>query len=542
VSAFLFRLGRSCARHPFRVLGAWLLVAFALLTLNGTVGGDYNDEFRIPGADAQHAADVLHDSFPARAGVGSRFVFHTTDGRLDEGADRAVVTSAVRRLAAGHDVADVSDPFAPGAGAISRDGRTAYADVTYRVDKVDQTHLADARRVVDAARAAGVRTEFNGSLASVEQDGPSSELIGLVIAVAVLLFAFGSVIAMGLPIGTALIGIVIGLAGVGLVAGITDVPSSTQTVATMIGLGVGIDYALFVVTRHRQHLHDGMAVADAAGTANATSGQAVLFAGTTVVIAILGLVIAGLPLVTMMGVAVAIVVVAAMVAAVTLLPGLLGLAGTKIDALSVHRRHRPARSAPATADEPTFAERWAQRVGGRPVRYAVASFVALGALAVPVVSMRIAFADDGNVATSHTQRRAYDLLSAAFGPGFNGPMQVVVQMPRGGDQAAVSRVAGALRDDPGIAEVDRPIVNPAGDTALVVTNPTTSPQDEATDALVHHLRRDVLPDALAGTDAHAYVTGQAMATDVSSRITDRLPWFIAAVVAPSFVLLMAAFR
>jgi RND superfamily putative drug exporter len=538
MSAFLYRLGRGCARHPFRVFGAWLALAAAVMVLSGTVGGDYHNTFRIPGADSQRAADVLKDRFPSRSGVSSRFVFHTTSGRLDDNANRAVVGAAVQRLAGDHDVVDVTDPFAPGSGAISADGRTAYADVSYGVDKVDATHLADARAVVDAAQASGVQTEFNGNLAFVDQDAPSSELIGLVVAVLVLLFAFGSVIAMGLPIGTALIGIVVGLAGVGVVAGVIDVPTVTQTVGVMIGLGVGIDYALFIVTRHRQHLHEGMAVADAAGVANATSGRAVLFAGTTVVIAILGLVVAGLPMVTAMGLAVAVIVIVAMLAAVTLLPALLGVAGTKIDRLSIHRRGHGS----AQPERATWAGRWAHRVGTRPGRYAAASLATLCVLAVPVLSMRIGIADDGNAATSHTERRAYDLLSDGFGRGFNGPMMVVVDLPDPSDRTAVDRVADALANVLGIAKVDAPVTNGAGDTVLVRADPTTSPQDQATDALVHHLRDDVLPDAVAGTNARAMLTGQATTTDISSRITNRLPWFIAAVVGVSFVLLMLAFR
>ena len=251
-----------------------------------------------------------------------------------------------------------------------------------------------------------------------------------------------------------------------------DVPEFSLILCMMIGLGVGIDYALFIVTRHRQHLHDGMSVEDAAGTANATAGQAVLFAGTTVVIAILGLFLAGLPAITPMGVAVALVVTVSMVAAVTLLPGLLGLAGTKIDKLSIHRKAHVAKPA-----EATVSGRWAHHVGSHPVRYAVVGLVALCALAIPALSMRIGVPDDGNAAADTTQRIAYDLLADGFGPGFNGPIQVVVEVPAPADQAAVDRIHDALQADPGVAAVTAPVFNAAGDTAVLTANPTTAPQD-----------------------------------------------------------------
>jgi RND superfamily putative drug exporter len=280
-----------------------------------------------------------------------------------------------------------------------------------------------------------------------------------------------------------------------------------------------------------------MTVEDSAGTAIATAGQAVLFAGTTVVIAILGLFLAGLPAITSMGVSVALVVVVAMMAAVTLLPGLLGLAGTKIDKLSIHRKKHVDKPAHAT-----FSGRWANHVGSHPVRYAVVGLVALCAIAAPALSMRIGTADDGNAAAHTTQRKAYDLLADAFGSGFNGPIQVVVDVPTPSDQVAVDRVHDALQADPGVAAVTAPVFNLAHDTALLTVNPTSAPQDARTDALVRHLRSDVLPATIAGTNAKALLTGQAMITDLTERITNRLPIFIAAIVAMSFVLLMIVFR
>ena len=537
MSAFLFRLGRSSARHPFRVLGLWLVAAIAVVALQGAAGGQFDNSSRVPGVESQHAADVLNNRFPSQGGQSARIVLHTDNGRLDDGDHATTVEQARAQLAGGHDVTGVTDPFAAESAAISADGQTAYLDVTYSLDKLSATQLDDAMAVTDVARVGGVDVELTGSLALLAQEAPSSELIGVGVAIIVLLVAFGSVVAMGLPIVTALMGIFVGAAAVGVLSAFMDVPEFSLILCAMIGLGVGIDYALFIVTRHRQHLHDGMSVEDSAGTAVATAGQAVLFAGTTVVIAILGLFLAGLPAISSMGAAVALVVTVSMAAAITLLPGLLGLAGTKIDKLSIHRKAHVAKPAPET-----ISGRWAHHVGSHPVRYAVVSLGALCAIAIPALSMRIGTPDDGNAPKDTTQRTAYDQLAQGFGRGFNGPIQVVVEVPASADKAAVNRVHDALQADPGVAAVTAPVFNATGDTAVLTANPTTAPQDERTDQLVRHLRSDVLPAAVSGTDAKVSLTGQAMMTDLTDRIMSRLPVFIAAVVAMSFLLLMIVFR
>jgi RND superfamily putative drug exporter len=536
MSEFLFRLGRRCARHPFRVLGLWLVGAVALVAWQGHVGGEFKDNFRVPGVESQKAADVLASRFPTRSGTTGRIVFHA-DHRLDDPATEPAIEQARAQLASGHDVVAVTDPFDPRGPTVSADGRTAYLDVQYSVQVLKAEHLADATSAVAHSRAAGVRTELTGSIAGAGQKPQGKEMLGIAVAVVVLLVAFGSAIAMGIPIGTALFGIGVGAVGMKVLAGFADVPTVSEMLGMMIGLGVGIDYALFVVTRYRQHLHEGASVADAAGTANATAGQAVLFAGGTVVIAILGLQLAGLPAITMMGLATAIVVAVAMVAAVTLLPALLGLAGTKIDRLSIHRKSHVAKPAAET-----LSGRWAHHVGRHPVRYAIASFAVLCAIALPVLHMRIGMADDGNAAPATTERKAYDLLADAFGKGFNGPIHVVLETPTPGDHSAAARLHDALAADPGVAAVTPAQFNQQGDTAILLVEPKTSPQDAATDALVRHLRHDVLPAATSGTTARATLTGRAMVTDLTERIASRLPWFIGAVVALSFVLLMIVFR
>ncbi len=538
MSDFLFRLGRRTARHPYRTLGVWLLIAVAVFSLNASFGGEVANDFRVPGVEAQQARDLLKERFPTQSGTAGLVVFHVGEGRLDEPARRSEIATALERLRTGDHVTLVTDPFDLSGPTVSPDGRTAFTNVQYDRQTLDRVSYDQAVSAVERTRAAGIQTEISGSIASAADAVEGREGIGLVVAVVVLLVAFGSVIAMGIPIGTAVLGLAVGLGGIGILAGITSVPEVSPMLAAMIGLGVGIDYALFVVTRHRQHLHEGMSVADAAGRANATAGQSVLFAGTTVVIALVGLLLADIPSITTMGAAVAIVVLVAMAMAVTMLPAFLGMAGTKIDRLSVRRRQ-------TTGDGtgPTVSSRWASRVGHRPWPYAVASLVALVALSVPVTQLRIGWADDGNAAASTTQRKSYDLLAEAFGKGFNGPLTIVVDSAGTSAAPAVERVRAALSTDPAIASVSPPRLSAAGDTAVVLATPTSSPQDVATSDLVKRLRAEVLPSTLAGTGSTALITGQtAFFEDISQKLTDRLPTFIAAVVALSFLLLMMVFR
>jgi putative drug exporter of the RND superfamily len=536
MSQFLYRLGRRCAAHPFRTMGAWLLAGAVVFALSGTIGGDPVNDYRVPGVESQHAFDTLTDRFPEFSGSSGRVVFHVDRGRIDDATHTRAIEAAVARLGEGADVSVVTDPFDPAAPTVSPDGRTAFTTLQYDELTLQPRHYDAVVDAIAPTRAAGVQSEVSGEIANAAAEVQGQEAIGLAVAVVVLLLAFGSIIAAGVPLATALIGVALGMAGLGILAGFTSVPDTSPVLAIMIGLGVGIDYALFVVTRFRQHLHEGMPVADAAGRANATAGQAVLFAGTTVVIAIVGLLLAGLPAVTTMGFAVAISVVVAMVIAVTLLPALLGWAGLRIDKWRIHRRKA------TDAAHETLSGRWAHHVGRRPARYAGGALVLLLVLAAPVFALRVGFADDGNAAPGTTQREAYDLTTEAYGPGFNGPLTVVVS----GDGAAggtATRVHDALSGTPGIAQVSQPLANPAGDTAVLFANPTTAPGDKATAHLLTDVRDDVLPAAIDGTGATAEVTGStAFFEDLSVRISDRLPLFIAAVVALSFVLLTIVFR
>jgi RND superfamily putative drug exporter len=344
---------------------------------------------------------------------------------------------------------------------------------------------------------------------------------------------------MSLPIAVALIGLLVGTSAIGILSGVMTVPSITLIVASMLGLGVGIDYALFILARHRQNLDDGMPVPEAVGRANATAGLSVLFAGVTVVVAIAGLQVAGIPMLTMMGWGSALMVAIVMLAAVTLLPGLLGLAGRKVNSLRVpFVKQKPANNPRSKSG------RWAAKVVARPVRYGIIAAVLLGVLAAPVAALRIGFSDDGNAAPASTLRKSYDLLADGFGPGFNGPIQVSVEVDGSADdEAALRDIGAALADDPGIASVSEPVLSPNGDLAVIVATPTTSPQDAETTQLVDRLRSDVLPAAAQGHDVEPMVTGgTAFGVDISDRLQSRMLLFIGAVIGLSFLVLMVVFR
>ncbi len=439
-------------------------------------------------------------------------------------------------------------PTEAGANGISARGDIGYAVVNYaktsnEIKSEDLTRLENA---MQPARDAGMQVEFGGEVARAGErpDLGSTEIYGLIAAMIVLLIAFGSVVAMGVPIGTALVGLAVGLSTVTVLTNFFDISQIATTIATMIGLGVGIDYALFVVTRHREQLAAGMTVPESAGHANGTSGMAVVFAGTTVVIAICGLVVAGIPTVTTMGFASAVVVAVSVVAAITLLPALLGLAGTKINSLRlpwVKRNQGKAEMHPDNIRKGMWV-RWATHVASKPWRYLIASVAVLLALAAPALSMRLGQTDAGTLSKSSTQRQAYDLLGTGFGKGFNGPLLLVAEVPSGG-AGALAPVVQAVGADPDVDAVGLPRLNPGGNTAVIRVLPKSSPQAPATSELVSRLRADVLPAAVAGTGVKVYVGGSTAAfIDISDRIASRLPWFIGAVIGLSFLLLMVVFR
>ena len=415
MSRLLYRLGHFAGRHPWRVLAAWVLVAGIAFALNSAFGGATNDTFRLPGAESQRAADALSDRFPAQSVDAAQVVVHSDDG-VTGAAARHSFAQARAALARVPHVVGVTNPYDPRGPTVSPDGRTAFATLAFDSDKIGPVEYEAAQAATKSLRDAGMQVEYTGLLGLAETtDPPASEMLGLLIAIIVLAIAFGSLVAMTLPIGVALIGLFVGGSAIGILSGYLAVPSITTIVATMLGLGVGIDYALFILARHRQNLAEGMPVPEAVGRANATAGLSVLFAGITVIVAVASLQVVGIPMLTAMGWGTALMVAVTMVAAVSLLPGLLGLVGRRVNSLRVPFV-RQRQIAPAE----TRSGRWAKRVVARPVRYGVVAAVLLGILAIPAFALRIGFADDGNAVPGSTLRSSYDLLADSFGPGFNG--------------------------------------------------------------------------------------------------------------------------
>ncbi len=434
----------------------------------------------------------------------------------------------------------MSSPYDPRGPTVSEDGQTAFATVAFDIQKVGVEELDAAEKAVQDVRDAGIQVEYDGGLGYAElPEGGDSEKIGIILAIVILAVAFGSLVAMSLPIVTALMAIVVGSSAIGIMSGLVDVPKITGVVAMMLGLGVGIDYALFILTRHRQNLAAGQSVPVAIGRANATAGLSVLFAGFTVMVAILGLKVSGVPMLEKMGYGSAIMVAVVMLASVTLLPAILGVVKHRVNSAKVpFVKQQPAYNPDAAS------ARWTARVVNKPLRYGGVAAVILGVLAIPVFSMHLGFADAGNDAKDSTTRKSYDLMADGYGAGTNGPLQVVLdtdgeRIPEG----TINEVANALENQAGVASVDAPVANEAGDIAIITVVPTTSPQDAATSDLLESIREDTLPAALDGSDVEASVTGStALTDDVSSRLQDRMPLFLGAVIGLSFLILMLVFR
>ena len=536
MSGLLYRWGRLAAMRPWRVIGVWLVVVVAVLAASAGFGRELEDSFVVPGLDSQQAADLQVAAESDRAGLTAQVVVtpRDDDTRLDAAS---AGRSATDELEA--ELADLPQVLGT-TRTVSPDGRVALIRVQYPVveelDPVDLENLKDL--VTENTVGSLLQVEASGDLFFAFEEAPTglSEGIGLLAAVVILLVAFGSVLAMGLPIGIALVGLTVSVSGLSLVTYLVDIPSFAPVVGAMVGLGVGIDYALFVVTRHREYLAEGLDVSESAGRAVATAGQSVVFAGGVVVIAILGLAVSGIPFMTATGIAVSVVVGAMVVAAVTLLPALLGLAGHRINGLRSKRRQRQETH---VADR-TW-QRWGRHVSAHAWVYAVGATALLVALAAPALSLRLGFPDEGALPESRTERQAYDMLADGFGSGVNGPLIIAVDVSS--DPGVLEPLTAAVAADPGVASVAPAEVSGDGQVATLVAIPSTPPQDAATMETVERLRTDVFPEVLADSTASAHVGGQtATWGDLGGRVGDRLPWFIAAVVLLSFLLLTVVFR
>ncbi len=531
MSSFLYRLGRRSAERPWLVIAVWAAAAIVIVVASIGVGREMEDSFDVPGVDSQRATELLESASSDRAGLTARVVATPTSGDDFSTPDaRSALDQLRSRL-------DELDSAIGVEETISPDGGIAMLTIQYPVlDQLAMDDLDELKAVVSETRAElPIEVEAGGDLffAYEEAGGSAAEMIGIAAAIVILLVAFGSVIAMGLPIGMAIFGLVLGVAAMPLISHVVMIPSWAPQLGTMIGLGVGIDYALFLVTRHREFLAEGSTVPDAAGRAVATAGQAVVFAGGTVVIAILGLGVAGVPFMTAAGIATSVIVAIMVIASITILPAFLGLSGHSINRFGIHRRGHTA------GDVGPGWRRWGNHVTRHAWPYAIVTTVALLAMTAPVLALQLGFPDEGTQPESTTQRRAYDLVADGFGAGINGPL--VVAVDHGGDVTVVDGVAAAVATDPGIAAVAPPEIGPAVGT--VIAFPTSAPQDDATFETVERLRAEVLPDAVDGTTATAHVGGQtANFGDVAMRVSDRLPWFIAAVIVLSFLLLTIVFR
>ena len=542
-SGALARLAHACAAHGWRTIGLWIAALAAIVALSASLGGTFSDEFSLPGSDSQRATNLLETRFAARSGDSAQMVFAVDSGRIDAGAPRATVAAALAAAEKVPGVVSVADPLAAGSDQVSSDGRIAYADVRFS-QKASEIDAAAVERLQDDARAVatagGVQVEFGGPVINDSQPSTGiSEIVGLAAAVIILLALLGTFVAMSLPVVIAVGSVLTGSLLITLAAGFWSFNEITATLAVMIGLGVGIDYSLFIVTRFRQALHDGQSPVDAATTAAATAGRAVIFAGVTVAISISSLALLGIDFITKMGLGAAITVVVAVLAAVTLLPGILGLLGHRVDKGRLpFISHRD--ESEATRERSRVA-RFGRGVTARPWLTGGVAVLVLIALALPVLSVQLGSSDAGSNPAGSTTRKAYDLLAEGFGAGFNGPLIVAVDQSR--DAGAANRVADAIRGTDGIASVTDPAVNAAKDTAVVTVFPTPSPQSEETASLVHHLRGAVIPDALRGGDARAYVGGQTAAfEDIASILEGRQLVFLAVVIGIIFVLITMAFR
>jgi RND superfamily putative drug exporter len=528
-----------CYRKRRLVVAVWLVALIGISVLGQTVGGGLLKTFSLPGTESQRAYDVLGKEFQRKGDTGD-VVFKAKNGSdATAPAVRAEIEPLLAKLRTQPHVVSVTSPYsAAGARFVSKSGKIAYAEVLFDVqsNNVPVDLAKHMRALAQNANSGTLQVELGGSMFT-DQTQPASEAVGILAAMVILLIAFGSLLAMGLPIMTALFGIGIGLAIVNLLARVIDVPSFAPQVTAMIGIGVGIDYALFIATRYRESLHEGAEPEAAVVYALDTSGRAVLFAGSTVVISLLGLFLIGVSFIRGLAVGASLAVLFVMAAAVTLLPAVLGFVGHTIDRFAL-----PSTKKRRSVDD-SFWARWSRTLQARPWPAAIAGLVILVVLALPFLSLRLGVADAGNDPTKFTTRRAYDLLSQGFGPGFNGPLLLASEVHSPADFALAARLGQVIAQDPDVAQVSPPIPSPNGKGVLLQVAAKGSPQDQSTTELVHRLRNATIPAATRGSTLAMHVGGQtAIGVDLADTLGARLPYMFLAILLFSFVLLMVVFR
>ncbi|MER5533045.1 MMPL family transporter [Streptomyces mirabilis] len=598
--AFLHRLGRLAFRHRRRMLALWLaLVAAAVVCMTAFGGtGKLDNTFAIPGSESQRALDRMKTDFPTFSGTSAQIVFTATDGQKVTGpADSARIRAALDAAGSAPQVANVVSPF--DAHTISADGTTAVAQVRYEVPQsaLEPYALDELKSAVAGANQQGMRVDVGGSaFGNAPSESHRSDIIGVGVALVILTLTFGSLLTAGIPVVTALFGVATAIFGALSLTGTVSISSTAQSLALMIGLAVGIDYALFIVSRHRFHLAHGMEPEESAALAVGTAGSAVVFAGLTVVIAMTGLTVVGIPYLTAMGLAAAGAVLIAVLVATTLLPAVLGFAGTRLTpgpGSRAMRREQAVGGAGEDADggagdsvvsatsanvpsgtgdnvasgtgeivasrtgergmsrtgehvagtAANAAERWFRLVTRRPLLTLVAVVASLGALAWPAHDMRLALPDNGTAPSSSSQRIAFDRVGEKLGPGFNGPLLVLADTSHSSDPTtAAQHVAATIGELPDVATVGKPVANPATHTALIQVIPDSEPSDPATKTLVNTIRDDRAA-ILRDTGATVQVTGStAVSVDVAAKLNSALIPFAAVVIGLSLLLLLLVFR
>ena len=539
----MVKIARWTMAHRRTVVIAWIIAAIGVFAVGSSVGKKAASSFALPGTGSQQAINLLHSRFPSQAGDSDQIVFQAKTGELTGAADRAAIDAVVARVSRLPHVTAVVSPYQPGQQSISRDGTIGFATVNFdeRANVLPKAAVDRVISTAESARSAKLNVQLGGQ--AIEQAQQVSlgfvTVVGIAAAIVILLISFGSFSAMWLPIATALLGLGAGLGVITLASHAIDMPDFASELALMIGLGVGVDYALFIVTRFRENYrNNGGDVQQSVEAAINTSGRAVLFAGATVVIALLGMFALGVSVLNGAAIAAAIGVVLVLAASLTLLPALLTLMGRRIG--EPNRRQRAAQTEGVRRD---FWTRWVDRVQRRPAVTAIAATSLMLALAAPALGLRLASSDAGNDPTSQTTREAYDLLAKGFGPGFNGPLQLAVALPTAHGSNALTQLKDAVSGTRGVSYVASPRLNATGTAAAVIAYPTTSPQSAQTSNLVSRLRDDVIPGIERATGARVYVGGStASQVDFSHVLATKLPLFIAVVIALAALLLVVVFR
>jgi RND superfamily putative drug exporter len=556
VNGLLEKLAGVAARKHWIFIIAWVIILGGLLAVKSAIGGEYVNNYTVPGSDSATGLNILNSTFPQQGGYGGQIVFHATKGTVAD--QQSAVNQSVTNVSKLPDVIKAVSPFASsGTGAVSKDQTIAYASVGWSVNpnSLETSYLDQLNNAVAPATKAGLQVAYGAGAGQIGQktSDTKSEVIGLACALVLLLIMFWSLVAAAIPLLAALFSVLSGLALLALLAKVVTVPTTGPTIATLLGLGVGVDYGLFLVARHREQLDAGMGVLASVRRAAGTSGGAIVVAGSTVAVSVLALYISGLGFVGALGLAAAVVVLVTMISALTLVPAFMGLARESTRALTARLRARKegltaqqqaAETAAATHEqhEHSAFARWGRMVSGHPWPWALASVAVLIVLAIPLFSITLGQPDNGTNPTSDSSRQAYDLISEGFGVGLNGPLTVVVKLPNQSSSAnssLLSTMQSDISKTSGVASVTPAALNSAGTTAVFNVIPATRPQATQTTALVTTLRDDVLPKE----HATSYVTGTtAGSVDFSSQIAGRLIWLILAVVAISFLLLTTAFR